>query len=123
MIMRWIVSLLIVAFTLLMVHDFFPATLSFLKIPHWAIIVIILIIFICISSFNDKEKEAERAFKWNIFTSFYLMSLIILLSLLGGKSAAGLSLDSPIVWALFFVSIFKIYDEVKRKQAEKSQEI
>ncbi|MBZ5202868.1 hypothetical protein HU147_16800 [Planomicrobium chinense] len=121
--MRWLVSVLMVGFTLLMIQDFFPATLLAIKIPQGIIIGTILVIFICISFFSDKEKEKERGFKWNIFTSFYVIFLIVLLSLLGGQSTSGISLDSPIVWALFFISVFKIYEEFKRRQSKKSQEI
>lgn len=121
--MRWIVSILMLGFTILMIHDFFPETLLALRIPQWLIIGMILVIFICISFLSDKGEENEREITWNIFTSFYVMFLIVLLSLLGGQSTSGISLDSPIVWALFFISVFKIYEELKRRQSKKSQEI
>ncbi|MDN7246081.1 hypothetical protein [Planococcus shenhongbingii] len=45
--------------------------------------------FISIVFLADKEKEQKRALKWNVFAGFYILFLLIFLSLLGGNSSRG----------------------------------
>ncbi|MDN7227178.1 hypothetical protein QWY22_06690 [Planococcus liqunii] len=121
--MRGIVSLLLLGFTFLMFNDFFPEALPGLNVSKWIVLLLFLVIFICISVSADKELEEHRTLKWTLFSSLYLMFVIIGMSLLGGQSTSGISLDSPIVWALFLVSLFQISVQLKRRNSKKSQEL
>ena len=121
--MRWIISLSMLGFTFLLINDFFPEVLPFLKVSKWMILALIFVIFICISFVGEKEKEESWTFKWTLFSSIYLILLMIVLSLLGGQSTSGISLDSSIVWALFLVSLFQLANQLRRRHSEKSQEI
>lgn len=111
--MRWIAALLM-AFTLLMVNDFFPGRFMTLKIPGWLIPGTIFLLFVSIGFFSDPAKEEERALKWGIAASFYLPFLIVALNLLGGRSASGIALDDPIVWTLIALSFYEMYNWFKK---------
>ncbi|MCP2035298.1 L-asparagine transporter-like permease [Planomicrobium sp. HSC-17F08] len=121
--MRWMVFFSMLGFTLLLINNFFPEVLPFLTVSKWFVLAFIFVIFICISVMGNKEKEESRTFKWTLFSSLYLMFLIVALSLLGGQSTSGISLDNPIVWILLLVSLLQIINQLKHRQSKKSQEI
>ena len=121
--MRGIVLLLMLGFTFLMFNDFFPETLPGLNVSKWIVLLLFLVIFTCISVLDDKEQEERRTFKWTMFSSLYLLFVVIGMSVFGGHSTSGISLDNPIVWALFLVSLFQISIQLKRRNSKKSQEL
>jgi len=62
----------------------------------------------------DKETTVQKL-KRELFLVLYIASLLVLLTLLGGKSVSNLSLDSFILWFVFIFSILRITFEWKRE--------
>ena len=68
------------------------------------------------SRITQKDNSPETDFRWQIGMSLYVLLLIIVFTLFGGRSQVGLSLSNPIVWILFVISMIdsmKSYKKVK----------
>lgn len=120
--MRWIAAFLLGGFTLLMIKDFFLDLWPAMDVHKGIVFVTILLIIVCISYFSDPEKEVDWTLKWNVAMSIYLPLLIVLLSLLDGRSETGISMSDPLVLVLMAVSFLEVYKQLKQKRTSgKSQ--
>lgn len=112
---KFIVSIYLAGITLLLVDDYFPGTLDFLRIPKSITIIVLLFFFVTSGYFVKDTKDEKYALIWSITFMVYCVFLMILLKVLGGVSKTGISLDNPIIWLLIAISIF----EIMRKKANK----
>lgn len=95
------------ALTLLLIYDFFPKLISFINIPKSILIVLILVITLIGLFMNRPQKEDVPRFNplWQIIVLAYFIALIMIFTLIGGISQVGLSLTTPFLWIMFFISI------------------
>jgi hypothetical protein len=50
----------------------------------------------------------------------YLLSLVVVFTVLGGVSQVGISLNSPILWIVIVISIYEIYAQNKKVKVSNS---
>ncbi|PID05490.1 hypothetical protein CSV65_09630 [Sporosarcina sp. P31] len=95
------------ALTLLLIYDFFPKLISFINIHKSILIVLILVITLIGLFMNRPQKEDVPRFNplWQIIVLAYFIALIMIFTLIGGFSQVGLSLTTPFLWIMFFISI------------------
>jgi len=104
-----------IALTLLLVHDFFPdsflSNLIPIKLNVW-IILSLCLISILFKRLRRSDGKVNR--KGQILSLIYLISVILILTYLGGESASGLGLGNVGVWIALAISIGEIFSQ-KRK--------
>ena len=99
-----------VPLTLLMIYDYFPDSFLSDWIPielNEGIILSLYLVSILFERFR-RPKNAENI-NGQIFSLFYLFSVLILLTALGGNSASGIGLDNIGVWVTLAISFGEIY--------------
>jgi hypothetical protein len=101
----------IIIFTVLFAYDYFPN--NFLKsvIPEKILIIIMIALYLFSLLLGRKNTDYKDSLKWNIFLVLYVVFLMSIYTLFGGKSALGLSLDNIFIWILLIISIHEIYSE------------
>lgn len=92
--------------SLLLVYDFFPNFPFADFVPTNVLIPLILVLMvlsILLKQYNDTNKK--DLLKSQLFWTIYLLLLIVILTVLGGQSKTGISLDSGVLWIVFLISI------------------
>lgn len=113
---KMIVFIYLSGMTLLLIDDYFPEIVGFLNIPKWLVVFVLLFIFITCGYFVRDTKEGKYALIWSIVFMVYCIFLMLLLTILGGTSQLGISLDNPVIWILIGIDIFEIIR--RRKKSE-----
>ncbi|NBI29002.1 hypothetical protein ERL59_08525 [Chengkuizengella sp. YPA3-1-1] len=107
--MRIIVTLYI---TILLIFDYFPViSLEITKIFTW---IFIAIIIVSIIFGRKKVKDNINEVIIQIFINIYVIFLMGLLTILGGKSTLGISFDNGFFWIIFLLSFFDIFSQWKK---------
>lgn len=116
-----IIVLMLLTMTTLLAYDFFPDLLEFFYLPK-SILLALLIIIVIFSIFaNRLQKENSRIILlWQIVSTLYLLSLIVLFTVLGGISQVGISLKSPVLWIVIVISIYEIYKQNNKVKVSNS---
>ncbi|MFL2105919.1 hypothetical protein [Desemzia sp. FAM 23991] len=108
-----------IALTSLVVYDFFPDAILPNIVPgkwiFWLIIglIILSLIFKYLHDPDKKESTAEQ-----IFVLLYFLSLIVVLTLLGGTSTSGLGLNDIGVWIATVIAIWKIVTSIRKRKTD-----
>lgn len=111
----FIQAIIVIAFTFLLIYDFFPHLLNLLIIPPEGLkYLIILVIFIALFIPKYRKNVEEENFKFGLISFVYILGLTGLFTLLGGKSSSGL-FDGVIIWVLVVVYLFKTIKYIKNK--------
>ena len=102
-------------FTLMIIIDFFPQigiNMSVGVVGFGTFFLIIVII----------RKKGEPVFSSNkqelifiILFGIYFFSLLIILSLVGGVSQAGIGLTNPVLWGLYLIGVLASYTRYKKE--------
>jgi len=115
-----IVAIFLACFTLLMINDYFPNTLTSFHISKWLIISIMVIIFLTSSFFVKKEDNERHTLNWLIISTSYIVLLMLVLSMSGGSSSTGISFNNPIIWVLLIIVLFDIFAKRKKLKVKRS---
>lgn len=111
----------LVIFTPVIVLDYFPNLSLVRVIPDgiclWLMLVIYVISFL-FKRFSDGNPR--EWFQWQVLSLFYLLSLLALLTILGGQSTAGIAFDSPFLWLILLMSCLDIYSRWKKLKQEQA---
>ncbi|MFD1205456.1 MULTISPECIES: hypothetical protein [Sporosarcina] len=110
-------GVILFVFTLLIINDFFPKMSFFNILPKWAMILC-LVFLIVVAGITEKYMDHPVHIS-GIFITLYLLSLIIVLTLLGGKSVVGITLKSPILWIVVLISIVEAKRSKEKRVAAK----
>lgn len=86
-------------FTLLVINDFFPST-TLAKVFSNKVIIVIIFALILLQLVGTRGRESKISLKQHLSLTIYIVGLWIPLTLLGGHSQVGVSLDGP-----FFISL------------------
>lgn len=111
----------LIIFTLLIVNDYFSNLSLARTVPDdillWVIFGLFFISFLFrkVKYYNHKER-----LKWQVLSLVYLLSLLALLTVLGGQSTAGIAFDSPFLWIILLISCFDIYSRWKKLKQEQT---
>lgn len=111
----------LLSITTLLAYDFFPNLIQIIYLPK-SILVALLIISVIISIFSNRfQKDNSRIILiWQMVSMLYLLSLIVVFTVLGGVSQVGISLNSPILWIVIVISIYEIYAQNKKVKVKVS---
>jgi L-asparagine transporter-like permease len=113
----------IFSFTLLFVYDYFPNIL-FAKAILKSILIWLtvgLLLFNLIFKRYRKPNKLE-VFKRQLFSTFYILFLIGLFTILGGESSTGLSLNNVFFWIVFLLSSFEMFSQWKKVKDLRKQQ-
>lgn len=94
---------------------FFPQPFlqNWFYVFNWLVVVLILVSALLYKKVNPTEQENER---YSFFIGLYILTLLILFTLIGGKSSSqGASLDHPIVWIIFAVWLFFAWKRIHKE--------
>ncbi|WHY58836.1 hypothetical protein [Peribacillus simplex] len=92
-------------FSFLMIFDYFPH-LVFKDIPKTALTIGMISLAVVYIIINRKtEKDCENALIGEAVFIFYMLVLIGLLTVMGGKSTVGISLNNPMLWFVLLLTI------------------
>ncbi|QCR34388.1 hypothetical protein C1N55_03035 [Lysinibacillus sp. SGAir0095] len=108
------------AITLLFVYDFFPEVPFANAIPTGVLLILILgaLLFRFVFKKHDAT-DIKKDIQWQIVLTLYILALLVLFPLLGGKSSSGISFESGALWVMILISVFEIYSKWKKvKRAE-----
>ncbi len=101
--------------TLFILYDYFPNIPLADVFPARILIVLIVGLFLFSLVFKKhSDKENKQILAWQIFSTVYLLILLGLLTLLGGKSTTGISFDNGFLWIILLISIFQIKSQWKK---------
>ena len=102
-------------FTLLFIYDFFPNIPLADAIPKGVLITGILGLLLFSFLFKKyKEPDHKEILKWQVFMTIYILSLMGILTLLGGRSSSGIAFDCGFLWVVLFIALFEMYGQWKK---------
>jgi hypothetical protein len=105
--------------TLLLIYDFFPVFfLSDIVSPEVLLWVMIGLFFSVLFKKNSHTNHDPRI-KEQLFYTFYLLSIVGVLTALGGRSTIGISFNDVFLWIVLILSCYHIFSYWKKaKQPE-----
>ncbi|MDE4085344.1 hypothetical protein PO902_09945 [Planococcus maritimus] len=119
----WLISaVLLLNLSLLLINDYFPGTLEALGIPVWLLFVIMAAMIVLTALRLKPEKEKYFLIIFPIVSIIYPLLLLFILTALGGESASGLSLTSPILWIGVIVTLAVFRRTYRKAQEEEAQQ-
>ncbi|MGE7763022.1 hypothetical protein [Peribacillus sp. NPDC097895] len=104
-------------FSFLMIFDYFPHII-FNDIPKTVLtigMISLAIVYIVINQKTEKNCETNSLIGEAAFI-FYMFVLIGVLTLMGGKSTVGISLNNPILWFVLLLTIVDMTVRYRRKK-------
>ncbi|MFJ7850129.1 hypothetical protein ACIQXR_14910 [Peribacillus sp. NPDC097224] len=111
----------LVIFTPVIVLDYFPNLSLVRVIPDGILLWLILVIYVISFSFKRfSDGNLREWLQWQVLSLFYLLSLLALLTILGGQSTAGIAFDSPFLWLILLMSCLDIYSRWKKLKQEQA---
>ena len=109
-------QILVVAFfTLMLVIDFFPNIGITSSIGTIGVIIFIALAVITRHKGEPEYKSSKQEFIFTLFGGIYIFSLLLILTLLGGVSQAGIGLNNPILWGLYTLGLLVSYTKYKKE--------
>lgn len=107
--------ILILAFTLLFIFDYFPNLPLADAIPKKVLIFLILgLLQVSLLFKKYRETDPKTLLKWQVFLTLYILTLIVVFPFFGGESTSGISFDSSVLWIVILISLFDIYSRWKK---------
>lgn len=119
----WLISaVLLLNLSLLLINDYFPGTLEALGIPVWLLFAIMAAMIVLTALRLKPDKEKYFLIIFPIVSIIYPLLLLFILTALGGESASGLSLTSPILWIGVIVTLAVFRRTYRKAQEEEAQQ-
>ena len=106
---------MLLAMTYLLLKDHFPQLMGF-DMGKWIAIAVISILFLAGGFASKKHNNVKRQALWMLASTFYLLALLVVLPLFGGKSSMGISLGNPIIWLLLAITAVQIYFKISQQE-------
>ncbi|PEO46249.1 hypothetical protein CN563_14900 [Bacillus sp. AFS026049] len=105
--------------TLLLIYDFFPVFFLSDIIPPEVLLGVMIGLFLSILFKKDRHADHGAKFKEQLFSTLYLLSLVGMLTALGGRSTIGISLNNVFLWIVLLLSCYHTFSYWKKaKQSE-----
>jgi hypothetical protein len=107
--------LVVVFFTLMIVIDFFP-NIGINK----AIGIIGVVTFLALGVITRQKGErvfnsSKQEFIFTLFLGIYILSILVILTLLGGVSQVGIGLTNPLLWGLYLIGVLVSFNNYKKE--------
>ncbi|MGG0788914.1 hypothetical protein [Peribacillus simplex] len=105
--------------TLLLINDFFPVSfLSHIVSPE-VLLGVMIGLFLSVLFKKDGHTDHDVRIKAQLFYTMYLLSLVGVLTALGGRSTIGISLNDLFLWIVLLLSCCHTFSYWKKaKQSE-----
>jgi len=105
----------LISFTLLLIFDYFP-NLSFAsEIPKGVLLLLIILLFSFSILFRRYlHPSSLEIFKWQVLSTIYLLFLMVLLTILGGKSTVGIAFDNVFLWIALLLIAYEMFSQWKK---------
>ncbi len=105
--------------TLLLIYDFFPVFFLSNIISPEVLLGVMIGLFLSILFKKDRHADHGPKFKEQLFSTLYLLSLVGMLTALGGRSTIGISLNNVFLWIVLLLSCYHTFSYWKKaKQSE-----
>lgn len=105
-----------------MIYDYFPDTSLSNIIPRNINIWIILSLYLISILFKRFRRPNNiENIKGQVITLIYLFSVMLVLTILGGKSTSGIGLNNIGVWVTLAISIGEIVSQKRKLESSKSK--
>ncbi|WP_404335163.1 hypothetical protein [Planococcus rifietoensis] len=119
----WLISVvLLLNLSLLLINDYFPGTLEAIGIPVWLLFAIMAAMIVLSALRLKPEKEKHFLIIFPVVSVIYPLLLLFILTALGGESASGLSLTSPILWIGVIVTLAVFRRTYRKAQEEEAEQ-
>lgn len=108
--------------TIFLIVDYFPDISLLSAIPN-VLFFVLLIVYLFLSAFNRIEHIDKAFLRSQTNVIFYLIGLMIILSIFGGSSHGDISFKHGVFVILLFISLYdllKYWRTVKKKEAYKA---
>lgn len=113
--MKYLDLLLVFCISLLLAYDFFPKISQTLTLPiSFFLLLTVGLLLISVLFKRNRNADDKEVLKWQVFITTYLLFLILLFTVLGGKSTTGISFSNGFLWIMLLISIFDIFSRWKK---------
>ena len=86
-----------------------------MKVPKLVIIFLLIGLLLVGMLFEWKIRVDDKdALKWQVFITTYILFLMGLFTVLGGKSTVGMSFNNGFFWLVLLISLLKIISQWKK---------
>ena len=118
----WFIGIILLAdLTLLLIDDYFPAALGFLGIPVWSLYALLGVLIIVSILTHNPELEKRFSLHASLLLTVYPMLVMVLLTILGGESASGLSVTSPFLWVFWGIILWLGWRDYQKEKEQDEQ--
>ncbi|MFJ7730782.1 hypothetical protein ACIQXF_02690 [Lysinibacillus sp. NPDC097231] len=118
---HYISQTLVVGFlTLMVVIDIFPEIGINMSIGIMGVVTFIVLAVITRQKGEPVFNSSKQKLIFTLFFGIYIFSVLIILTLLGGASRAGIGLSNPILWGLFLIEVLVSYTKYRRELKQTS---
>lgn len=109
-----------IALTNLIIYDFFPHTILSTVIPQsWNIWLMIGVLVFGLIFRHNHDMDKTESVAGQLFSFFYLLVLIIVLTLLGGSSVSGIGLRDIGFWIAAIMGIWEMLTTIRKTRVDK----
>ncbi|WP_019414892.1 hypothetical protein [Paenisporosarcina sp. TG20] len=114
--------LIIFAFTLLFLFDYFPNIPLVDLIPKNFLIALIVGLYVFSLLFKKyRDIDDKGILKWQIYSTAHVLFLMGLFTVLGGESSSGISFENGFLWIVLLFSVFEMVSQWRKiKRSERS---
>ena len=86
-----------------------------MKVPKLVIIFLLIGLLLVGMLFEWKIRVDDKdALKWQVYITTYILYLMGLFTVLGGKSTVGMSFNNGFFWLVLLISLLKIISQWKK---------
>lgn len=107
---------ILVLFSILIIIDYFPSNLDVSK--SISFIIIALVVINSVIHRNNANRNEKTSLISEVILVSYILILISVLTILGGKSSTGISFNNAMFW---FVLLLSIIDMISRHNKLKNK--
>lgn len=119
--MKYITVLIVFCFTVLFAYDYFPTIKAVVEVPKLVFIFLVIGLFLVSMLFNRNTSVANKGvLKWQVFITTYIVFLMGVFTVLGGKSDTGISFSNGVFWVVLLISLFEIFTQWKKVKSSQS---
>lgn len=105
----------LISITMLLIFDYFPNLPLASSIPKSVLILLIIVLFMFSILFRRYINPSSlEIFKWQVLSTLYLIFLMVLLTILGGKSTVGIAFTNVFLWIALLLVAYELYSQWKK---------
>lgn len=118
--MRYLNGFCIFCLTILIAYDYYPNVSDIVKVTESSIVFLLIGLLLVSILFERKISiDGKVVLKREVFITTYILFLMGLFTVLGGKSAVGMSFTNGIFWIVLLIALLKIITQWKKVKVSK----